>query len=130
MFYRIWKPLPRPRHFPDDPRLERLLNSNFDPGMGGFKIRMQRRHARDLRKGLFGPEGGGNAPPKFGGVMVFDLPNGWVLRLIYDPVADYDLRWRTFVASDVEAEFIPPTVGADPPVTRNGQRTSSEEARL
>jgi hypothetical protein len=130
MFYTIWKLMPRPRHFPDDPRLERLLNSNFDPAVGAFKIRVQRRHARDLRKGLFGPEGGRNVPSKSGGVRTFDLPNGWILRLTYHAVGTYTVKWRRLTSSDVDAEFIPPTVRADLPVTRNEQRPLLEEARL
>ena len=51
MLYPIWQPLPRPRHFPEDPRLDQLLDSYFDPAIGGFKLGLWRRGARDLRKG-------------------------------------------------------------------------------
>jgi hypothetical protein len=51
MLYPIWTLLPRPRFFPEDPQLDRLLASNYDPKAGYFKLRMFRRNARDLRKG-------------------------------------------------------------------------------
>jgi hypothetical protein len=57
MLYPIWQPLPRPSHFPQDPKLDWLLASNFDPRLDYFELRMFRRNARDLRKGLFGPKG-------------------------------------------------------------------------
>jgi hypothetical protein len=108
MFYPIWKLLPRPRFFPDDPTLDRLLGGDYDPKVGPFKAQMKRRHARDLRKGLFGPEGLRNVPDRSGGVMEFDLPKGWTLRLIYYAAGDYDFEHRLASAGDVGAEFIPP----------------------
>jgi hypothetical protein len=100
MFYAILKPLPRPAHFPVDPRLEELLTS-FAPDIGYFKLPMKRRSARDLRKGIFGPQGLKNVPDCDGGVREFDLPNGWMLRLTY--YETYGVK-----AGDVDAEFIPP----------------------
>jgi hypothetical protein len=107
--YPIWKALPRPPYFPDDSQLERLVNSTFDPAAGYLKLRMKRRHARDLRKGLFGPEGGRNVPDRdTGGVMEFDLPKGWTLRLTYHARSEFDAECRRMWAGDVDAEFIPP----------------------
>jgi len=108
MLYPIWKALPRPRFFPDDPRLERLLDGNYDPAAGYLKLRIKRRHARDLRKGLFGPEGSRNVPDRYGGVMAFKLPKGWTLRLTYYAAGQYDFERRRAKAGDVDAEFIPP----------------------
>jgi hypothetical protein len=102
MLYPIWQPLPRPRHFPEDPKLDLLLDSNFDPRMRQFKLSLWRRQARDLRKGLFGPKGLRDVPGDSGGVMECALPNGWTLRLTYHEKAH---GWN---ASDVNAEFIPP----------------------
>ena len=48
--YPIWIPLPRPPHFPRDPKLDRLLAS-YDSKIGCFELQMKRRHARALRKG-------------------------------------------------------------------------------
>ena len=110
MLYAIWQPLPRPRHFPEDPKLDRLLDSNFDPKIRSLKLSLWRRQARDLRKGLFGPKGLRDVPGDNGGVMEFDLPNGWTLRLTYHEKA---YGWE---ASDVEAEFIPPTMRVEPPI--------------
>ena len=104
MLYPTWHPYPRPRHFPEDPKLDRLLDSNYDPVIGGFKLRLWRREARDLRKGLFGPKGLRDVP-KGEGVRTFDLPKGWTLRLMYDvPPGGWD------EPGDVVAEFIPPTI--------------------
>ena len=110
MLYPIWQRLPRPPHFPQDPRLDRLLASNYSPAIDNFKLSLRRREARDLRKGIFGPKGS-RVVPKFSGdleeydrVMEFELPNGWRLRLIYEPPP---ARIR---AGMVEAEFIPPRV--------------------
>jgi len=103
MLYPTWHPYPRPRHFPEDPKLDRLLDSNYDPVIGGFKLRLWRREARDLRKGLFGPKGLRDVP-KGEGVRTFDLPRGWTLCLTYDvPPDDWD------EPGDVVAEFIPPS---------------------
>jgi len=103
MLYPIWQPLPRPRHFPEDPRLDQLLDSYFDPAIGGFKLGLWRREARDFRKGLFVPKRVRDVPGDSGGVMEFDLPHGWTLRLTYREKA---YGWK---ASDVEAKFISPT---------------------
>jgi hypothetical protein len=108
MLYPIWQWLPRPRWFPDDPAFDRLLNSNYDPRLDGFKLSLRRREARDLRKGIFGPKGSRIVPKfsgdldEYDGVMEFILPKGWLLRLTYDPPP-----WRK--AGNVKAEFIPPT---------------------
>jgi hypothetical protein len=100
--YPIWQPLPRPRHFPEDPKLDQLLNSYFDPKIRSLKLSLWRRQVRDLRKGLFGLKGLRDVPGGSGGVMEFDLPNGWTLLLTY-PKKAYGSK-----ASDVDAEFIPP----------------------
>jgi hypothetical protein len=103
----IWVKEPLPRHFPQDPRLDRLLDSNYGPRSGYFKLRIKRRHARDLRKGMFGPKGiRRNVPDSDGGVRVFDLPDEWLLRLTYYPTrgGDPESGWE---AGDVDAEFIP-----------------------
>ena len=34
MLYPVWQMLPCPTHFPQDWRLNRLLASNYDPGVG------------------------------------------------------------------------------------------------
>ena len=117
MLYPIWQPLPRPRHFPQDQKLDRLLDSYFDPGLDYFNLPMTRREARDLRKGLFGPKGSRVVPWFFGnldeynGFMEFDLPNGWRLHLTYAPPPS------GFKAGMVEAEFIPPTMRTIGPVS-------------
>ena len=103
MLYPIWQPLPRPPHFPEAPKLDRLLDSYFDPAIGRFSLGMMRRNARDLRKGLFGPKGSRDVP-KGEGVRTFRLPNGWTLRLTYDvPPNDWS------EPGNVVAEFTPPT---------------------
>jgi hypothetical protein len=104
MLYAIWQPLPRPRHFPEDPKLDRLLDSHFDPKIPSRKLSLWRRQARDLRKGLFGPKGLRDVP-KGKGVRTFDLPNNWTLRLTY---GEWPNDWRE--PGDVVAEFIPPTI--------------------
>jgi hypothetical protein len=109
MFYATWHWLPRPFHFPQDPKLDRLLDSYFDPEIGYFRLPMFRRNARDLRKGLFGPEGLRDVP-KGKGVRGFDLPNGWTLLLTY---GERPNGWRK--AGDVVAEFIPPTMRTKSP---------------
>jgi hypothetical protein len=128
MFYPIWQPLPRPPFFPEDPELERLLNSNYDPALGQFKVRMKRRHARDLRKGLFGPQGLRKVPDNSGGMMVFDLPNGWTLRLTYYAAGEYDVDRRRMKAGDVDAKFIPPTMHQRPRVPAQDGQSGAEEA--
>jgi hypothetical protein len=108
MLYPTWHWLPRPLFFPEDPRLDRLLASTYDPGIDGFKLPLWRREARDLRKGLFGAKGSRVVPEfsrdldEYDGVMDFDLPNGWRLRLTYERPPS-KIR-----AGNVEAEFIPP----------------------
>jgi hypothetical protein len=128
MLYPIWQRLPRPRFFPEDPRLDRLLASNYDPAIGDFKLSLRRREARDLRKGIFGPKGS-RVVPKFSGdldeydgVMEFDLPNGWRLRLTYERPP------RKIRAGEVAAEFIPPAMRAERRILHRGPRTSREEA--
>jgi hypothetical protein len=61
---------------------------------------MFRRNARDLRKGLFGPEGTRDVP-KGRGERRFGLPKGWNVRLTY-----HEAPW----AGVVDVEFIPPTM--------------------
>jgi hypothetical protein len=95
--YPIWQPLPRPRHFPRDRRLNELLASYFDPDGKGFTLHMQRRNARDLRKGMFGPRGLKKVPGVEGGEMTFGLPNGWALRLDYDEVEPVSTPERTCI---------------------------------
>jgi hypothetical protein len=56
-FYPIWVRGPRPAHFPEAPEIDRLLDSNFDPRLDHIKVRMKRRNARALRKGILGPKG-------------------------------------------------------------------------
>jgi hypothetical protein len=108
ILFPTWHPLPRPPWFPREPKLDRLLASNYDRGLDGFKLRLWRREARDLRKGLFGPKGSRKVPrftrdlENYDGVMEFVLPNGWRLRLTYGP-PPYDRE-----AGKVGAEFIPP----------------------
>jgi len=108
MLYPIWQRLPRPRFFPEDPTLDRLLASNYDPRLDGFKLTLRRCEARDLRKGIFGPKGS-RIVPRFSGdlntynrKMEFGLPRGWLLRLTYGPPL-YNRE-----AGEVDAEFIPP----------------------
>jgi hypothetical protein len=122
MLYPIWQPLPRPLHFPQDPELDRLLASNFDPGLDYFELRMFRRNARDLRKGLFGSKGLRDVP-KGEGVRQYDLPNGWILRLAY---CERPPGWRE--AGDVVMEVIPPGVRKRRGILPNGHR-HAEEAR-
>jgi hypothetical protein len=92
----------QPSNFPQDERLHRLLAADFDPRLGYFEVPMKRRHARDLRKGLFGPQGVRDVPSG-DGVLEFDLPKGWTLRLRY-----YDTPRDFREPGDVDAEFIPP----------------------
>lgn len=108
MLYPIWQQLPRPRFFPQDPTLDRLLASNYDPTLDRFTLTLRRCEARDLRKGIFGPKGS-RIVPKFSGdlntyngKMEFDLPHGWHLRLTYGPPL-YNRE-----AGEVDADFIPP----------------------
>jgi hypothetical protein len=123
MLYATWHPLPYPRHFPEDPKLDRLLNSNFDPKVGYFKLRLWRREARDLRKGLFGPKGVRKDVPKGAGVRTLDLPNGWTLRLTYDAPPD---DWSE--PGDVVAEFIPPAMRKRGPVSTPRVEGLAQEA--
>jgi len=100
MLYPTWHPLPRPPSFPEDPQLDRLV-ADYEPTMEGFRLRMKRRNARDLRKGIFGPKGSRDVPDQGGGVMAFELPKGWRLRLTYHETSGMN-------AGDVDAEFISP----------------------
>ena len=124
MLYPRWQPLPRPRHFPEDPKLDRLLDSYFDPAIGRFSLGMMRRNARDLRKGLFGPKGVRDVP-KGEGALSFDLPKGWTLRLMYDaPPNDWGKP------GNVVAEFIPPATRRRPPNSPQLPGTLVERAQL
>jgi hypothetical protein len=104
--------------------LEKLLASDFDPDLPYFWLEIQRRHARDLRKELFGPVGSRVAPDRYGGQMNFRLPNGWRLRLTYYE-QEYDYETRHLAAGDVDAEFIPPKNREDRPQ----ENVRSAEAR-
>ena len=120
----IWQPLPRPRQFPEDPRLDRLLDSNYARWVGYFELRLWRREARDLRKGLFGPKGVRDVP-QGEGVRTFDLPKGWTLRLMYDvPPTDWGKP------GNVVAEFIPPATRRRPPNSPQRPGTSVERVQL
>ena len=123
VLYPIWHPLPRPRHFLEDPRLDRLLD-NYDPDVGYFELGLWRREARNLRKGLFGPKGLRDVP-QGEGVRTFDLPRGWTLRLTYDVPPD-DLT----EPGNVVAEFIPPATRRRPPNSPQRPGTSVESAQL
>ena len=123
MFYPIWQPLPRPRHSPEDPKLDRLLDGNFDPRVCYFKLRLWRRETRDLRKGLFGPKGLRKNVPKGEGVRTFDLPNGRTFRLTYDAPPD---SWSE--PGDVVAEFIAPARRKRGPVSTPRVEGSAQEA--
>jgi hypothetical protein len=114
----------RSPNFPEDWRLERFLRSN-DPEIGYFKLKMKRRNARDLRRVLFGPKGLLEVPDGYGGVMTFRLPNGWTLRLTY---LEFDEDARGYVASDVDAEFIPPTSREEPAGREEEAECYAEEA--
>ena len=129
MLYPIWTPLPRPVHFPQDPKLDRLLDS-YDPEIGRFELQMKRRHARALRKGLFGPKGLRRVPDRDGGSMEFDLPYGWALRLTYYAAGGYDFKRRRMKAGDVDAEFIPPKTRKRTPNSLQRPTPSVEEAML
>ena len=113
---KIYESAGRRYHLPYHAKLERLLRS-FDPEIGPFELSMERRHARDLRIWLFGPTGSRVVPKRryledYDGRMEFDLPNGWLLRFDYAPPAPaYVIR-----ASEVDAEFIPPTMREEPPI--------------
>jgi hypothetical protein len=115
----------RPPNFPPDEGLERLFASNFDPDLGYFELRMQRRHARDLRRELFGSKGLREVPDEYGGVMKFRLPNGWTLRLTYYE-QEYDYEERHLAAGDVDAEFVPPTT-REQPAGREREECYAEE---
>jgi hypothetical protein len=114
----------RPPNFPYDERLERLLLT-YNPDIGYFELQLKRRNARDLRKELFGPKGLRDVPDRYGDVMTFRLPNGWRLRLTYYE-QEYDYETRHLAAGDVDAEFIPPPMRAEPPV--KWPERSAEEA--
>ena len=57
MLYPIWQPLPRPRFFPEELELERLLDSNYDPAAGNFKMRMNVVTPATFGKGCLGRGG-------------------------------------------------------------------------
>ena len=124
MLYPIWQPLPRPAHFPRDRKLNQLLASNFNPRLHSFELRMFRRNARDLRKGLFGPRGLRNVP-KGEGVRRLDLPHGWTLRLTY---GERPQAWRN--AGDVVVEFISPAARERRADSPRGPADRVEEARF
>jgi len=126
--YPIWQPLPRPPHFPQDPKLDRLLAS-YDPEIGRFKLEMKRRHARALRKGVFGPKGLRQVPDRDGGKMEFDLPNGWTLRLTYYAAGRYNFEKRRGKAGDVDAEFIPPAMRTQRPRSKQELPRPTEQAQ-
>jgi hypothetical protein len=117
----------RPYHFPEDPKLDRLL-ATYDPEIGYFSLSMKRRNARDLRKGLFGAEGSMVVPDfaghldEYDGVMEFDLPKGWLLRLTYQ------LPPSRIKAGNVDAEFIPPKRGKERtgPLARAGSPAEAQ----
>ena len=88
MLYPIWQPWPRPRFFPSDADLDRLLD-RYDPRVGYLKLSMKRRHARDLRKGLFGPKGLTFRGPI---VRIQFPPAASHTNLIFDAQADQE-RW-------------------------------------
>ena len=120
---------PRPRYFPNDADLLRLIDTKFDPASFGFTMRIKRCQARALRKALFGSKGLLVGPDQSGGVMEFDLPNGWRLRLTYYVAGEFDEKLGRFRAGEVDAKFIPPRRRLDH-LTQGGQRSSPEEARL
>jgi hypothetical protein len=124
MLYPTWHPLPRPRHFPENPKLDRLLASSYDPGMRRFKLSLWRREAPDLREGLFGPKGLRDVP-RGAGVRTFELPRGWTLRLTYDAPPD---SWRE--PGDVVAEFVPPATRRRPPNSPPRPGPSLEGAQI
>jgi len=128
MLYPIWQPWPRPRFFPSDADLDRLLD-RYDPRVGYLKLSMKRRHARDLRKGLFGPKGLRSVPDESGGEMEFDLPNGWTLRLTYYAAGRYNFEKRRGKAGDVDAEFIPPAMRTQRPRSKQELPRPTEQAQ-
>jgi len=114
----------RPPNFPYNDKLEWLLLT-WDPQIGYFKLEMKRRHARALRRHLFGPKGV-TIVPAYDGVMNFKLPNGWTLRLTY---LGFDEMAEGYVAGDVDAEFIPPARREERPISRQ-EPASQAQARL
>jgi hypothetical protein len=121
--YATWQPLPRPRFFPSDPDLNRLLDG-FSPRVGQFELQLRRREARDLRKGLFGPKGTRNLP-KACGMQTFDLPNGWTVRLTYREKQAFRGE-----PGDVVAEFIPPPKGGRPLTRRELGRPAAHPTNV
>jgi hypothetical protein len=126
MLYPIWKALLRP--LSNEPRLERLLKS-YNPAVASLKLRLRRCDAFYLREGLFGPEGLRNVPDRgSGGVMEFDLPNGWTLRLTYYAKGEFDSDGRRVKAGDVDAEFIPPFMREWPRVPSQDREDAVDHA--
>jgi hypothetical protein len=93
----------------------------YDPTVGYLALRMKRRNARDLRKGIFGPKGLRDVP-KGEGVRTFALPNGWTLRLTY---GERPQGWR--LAGDVVAEFIPPRLRTGAPISTQPAKGAARE---
>ena len=111
----------RPPNFPYNDKLEWLLLT-WDPQIGYFKLSMKRRHARALRRHLLGPKGITIAPSDYG-VMKFRLDNGWTLRLRY---LGFDELAEGYVAGDVDAEFIPPTMRKEPVPARRSEGSAAQ----
>jgi len=109
----------RCKHYPlpSSPELGRLLRGDFDPQIGSFEVRTTRNMARNLRRHFFGPKGLKKVP-RGAGVMEFDLPCGWTMRLHYGRPGNFEK------AGDVTAEFIPPKPLR--PVSVEYQRPSRE----
>jgi hypothetical protein len=118
----------RPPNFPYGEKLEWLLLT-YDPEIGYFKLAMKRRHARALRRVLFGPKGLREAPDCCGGEMKFDLPKGWTLRLTYYCTPDYEVEGGPVEAGDVDAEFIPPASGEKAPARQQEPARPTAEVR-
>jgi hypothetical protein len=97
----------RPAHFPKNEKLDRLIAEHFDPSVGPFAVERYRRHARDLRRALFGPVGSRDVPDHKGGMLEWRLPQGWTLRLTYERCGD-----GFEDAGEALAQFIPPAAYA------------------
>jgi hypothetical protein len=100
----------RPPNFPYNQKLERLLLT-YDPEIGYLELEMKRRHARALRRWLFGPNGVNIVPSDYG-VMKFNLSKGWTLRLTF---LGHDELAEGYADLGVDAEFIPPASGEKAP---------------
>jgi hypothetical protein len=55
--------------------------------------------------------------------MNFKLPNGWTLRLTY---LGFDEMAEGYVAGDVDAEFIPPTMRKEPVPARRSEGSAAQ----